>query len=479
MNKHNCEPSQQSDGLKENDITSWDRLRNRVTDELDSSLGIYVLNQALIRLERDVNLLTAQGSDGISTSRLAVLCHEYAHYLHNFSTPTGAYQFVAQLRLLRLFINTVDGSGRSGGSTRLDARATTHLAACLTWFNHLKGTYFHSRSQDALELGSVKMDTTASANFDNQQLDLVSVQATFTASVSGKILEVGTCAIGNTVICEGLAWEVERMVHMAMEESTDFVDKGTPQSPYKLARCLFEGITKKSPDSETMAKILLLALFSTDPGHALVAIAETIKECGHEPIEESLRFVVNKTSTAKYIDVAIESIRSEIKGFDERGAAGRGLIALAERSIALLEARKEDLFFEIDAFKRIVEPDVLQNLISKYPPCPILQVEESSVGLVLVGQAHHDKTKLEELGAAQAMMQFMGSHLTMSGIVSTGQARRSPCRFFGACGLDGSSDPNGPCNSEPWTKFDPQLSVGCWYAAGVSSSLGYQSYPEA
>jgi hypothetical protein len=479
MSKRRSEVSQRRDGLKENDINSLAKLRNRVTDELDSSLGIYVLNQALIRLERDVNVLTAQGDEEISTSRLAVLCHEYAHYLHNFSTPTGAYQFVAQLRLLRLFINTVDGSGKSGGSELLDARAATHLAACLTWFNHLKGTHFRLQSQDALELGTVLVNTTASADFDNEKLDLASVQATFNARVSGVLTEVGMCTVGSTVICEGLAWEVERMIHVAMAETTELVDEGTPQSPYKLARCLFEGITKKLPDSETMAKILLLALFSTDPGCALVDIAETIKDCGDQSIEESLKFVVQNRSPAKYIDHAIELLQSEIAGFEKSGPAGRGIAALAERSIALLKARKGDLFFEIDAFQQIVEPDVLQNLISKYPPCPILQVEESSVGLVLVGQANHDRTKLDELAAAQGMMQFMGSHLAMTRIVSTEQARPSPCRFFGACGLPGSSDPSGPCNSEPWTKFDPQSREGCWYAAGVSSSLGYQSGPEA
>lgn len=442
-------------------------------EELEAPLGLYWLNQALIRLESDVDVLTTEVDADLKLSRLAVLCHEYAHYLHNFSTRTGVYQFVAQLRLLRLFTHTVDKEGHCGGSARLSELASDQLASTLLWFRHLTGTTVNSSQQRHIQLRTIDYAEPVTVKFANEAIALSPVTVDFYACDSGSIDPTHTCTLGSHVITEGLAWEVERLVYQSVDESTHVLDQRTPQAPYKLARCVFEGVAKCSPDSETMAKILLLALLSSDSGLTLVAIAKEMFNRGALSIEAAFEQFLQRTPTTQYLDETIDLLKVEIKGFAQGGPAGRGIAALAQRSIDLLEARKANLFFDIDAFKRIVEPGVLSELINQHPPCPILQVKGDSTGLILLGAQNPDQSALNELGAAQAMLQFMWSHIDSSGIVQTNQARAQACRFHAICSVPAAKDPSSPCVKSPWENFERGMGEGCWYAAGVSCARGY------
>lgn len=443
-------------------------------EELEAPLGLYLLNQALIRLESDVNVLTTEVEEGdLKISRLAVLCHEYAHYLHNFSTRTGVYQFVAQLRLLRLFTHTVDEEGHCGGSARLSELASDQLASTLVWLRHLTGTTVNSSQQKQIQLHSISYDDPVTVKFANQTIALSPVTVDFYTCDSESTNPTHACKLGSHVITEGLAWEVERLVYQSVDESTHGLDQRTPQAPYKLARRVFERVAKCSPDSETMAKILLVALFSSDPGLTLVGIAKEILNRGAISIEAAFEQLLQRTPATAYLDETIELLKVEIDGFAQGGPAGRGIAALAQRSIDLLEARKANLFFEIDAFKRIVEPGVLSALINQHPPCPILQVEGDSTGLILLGAQNPDQSALNDLGAAQAMMQFMWNHIDSSGIVETNLARSQACRFHSICSVPLAKDPSGPCLKSPWKSFDRRMGEGCWYAAGVRCARGY------
>jgi hypothetical protein len=440
-------------------------------EELEAPLGLYWLNQALIRLERDVNVLTAEVDGGLKLSRIAVLCHEYAHFLHNFSTPAGVFQFVAQLRLLRIFTRTVDENGNCRGSAYLEKEINEKLDSTLAWFQHLTGTSFIWSQKQEIRLHKISYEDPISIEFANQTYKITSVTTVFGTS-NAESANPQACKLGTLVITEGLAWEIERLIYTSVDESTEGLDQRTPQAPYKLARCVFEGVSGCSPNAETMAKILLLSLFSSDSGLALIGIAKEISKRGETPLETAFEHVLQKTRTTEYLDNTIELIKAEIHGFAQRGPAGRGLAALAQRSISLLEERKTNIFFEIDAFKRIIEPGILSELINKYPPCPIIQVEDDSTGLILLGSQTPDQFALNDLGAAQGLLHFMWSHIDSNGIKPTKLVPPRACRFQSFCSMPIAKDPSGPCNTTPWKNFVCGMDEGCWYGVGVGCARG-------
>jgi hypothetical protein len=109
-----------------------------VADHLPSTtLGIYHRNHCLIRLKQDFSFWNPDNEPTLG--RLSVFVHEYFHFIHNFSTIVGLYDFVVHLRLLRPFCNTVGFDGRSMGSSVLDSEARNEIQSLLTWRNHLRG----------------------------------------------------------------------------------------------------------------------------------------------------------------------------------------------------------------------------------------------------------------------------------------------------------------------------------------------------
>ena len=89
-----------------------------VSDYLHSrTLGTYKSNLALITLQREASFWIANNESTVE--HWCMFAHEYAHFLHNFSTIAGLYDFVPHLRLMGLFVRTVDVNGTSHGTDAL------------------------------------------------------------------------------------------------------------------------------------------------------------------------------------------------------------------------------------------------------------------------------------------------------------------------------------------------------------------------
>jgi hypothetical protein len=101
------------------------------------AVGYYKTNWALISLIRSRSFWVAENEPTVE--RLCLFAHEYAHYLHNFSTIAGLYDFIAQLRFDRLFIRTVDSSGQANGMLVLDETERAEFGTLMKWRRHLRG----------------------------------------------------------------------------------------------------------------------------------------------------------------------------------------------------------------------------------------------------------------------------------------------------------------------------------------------------
>ena len=91
-------------------------------DELfNTVLGAYAPNRAFIRISNRVDLFREDGHFRTEATypSLAVFFHEYLHYVHNFSTIAGYFNFLNWLQMAFLFTHTVGEDGRSQGSNAL------------------------------------------------------------------------------------------------------------------------------------------------------------------------------------------------------------------------------------------------------------------------------------------------------------------------------------------------------------------------
>lgn len=455
-----------------------------VVDHLHSSaLGVYHRNHCLIRLTQDTSFWNPANDP--TPSRLAVFVHEYLHFVHNFSTVAGLYDFVAQLRLLRPFCNTVRADGRSVGGNVLDSETRREIAAILKWRTHLRGgTVPQIKSALGRKIAHPPFlrfrYEEHEVKIASQSIPCVGVVVTFDGSalsVSDIPVEI---SLGSEVLMEGCAVEAECIVLERTGGSADQVRACVTAYPYLTARSIFEGITGVSPSSKFLCCVCVLALQSTNPSEAFIKLANASKPEGEKMHldEDALlaRFLAN---TSAFFNQRIEAILTqmmplEIAPFELRGHAGRGLKRMLDWGIALFECRLEDSFFEFDALDKLPDLAPLVALLRSMPVCPVIQevdTADNDEEIIFFSEQEMPASVMDEIGAAQSLLHFASTHLRQDGVIlETPDVKNRPCFFSKACQAPLAKEKSIICKQTPWEAFAPSSGNGCWYALGVAAA---------
>lgn len=451
-----------------------------VVDHLQSSaLGIYHRNHCLIRLKQDYSFWHPDNEPTVG--RLSVFVHEYFHFIHNFSTVVGLYDFFVQLRLLRPFCNTVEANGRSVGSEVLDFETRSEIMSLLAWRNHLRGGASR-QSADTLKrsldhppfVGYRKVEQRVQLAV--QEIEFSSVLVAFdAAALCAGHVEV---SLGSEILMEGCAFEAECMLFERVGASGNAGFNNVPSYPYRTARAIFEGVAGYSPSHRFLCSICILALHSTDPGVAFIEIAQSCK-LGGQDLEEDVRLQRFKESSDKLFTESIGKILTEIlpleiAPFAGRGHAGRGLERMLDWCKSLFEERLKNSWFEIAALDGAPDLGPLVELLRTMPVCPVIHEVDALDGreeLIFFSEAEVPQELVDEIGAAQSLLHFSATHLSNDGnIVETSRAHRRPCFFVNACQAQLAVERSPICGNSPWEAFDQSAREGCWYAQGVSSA---------
>lgn len=101
--------------------------------------GTYSPNRAFIRLTKAC-VYWQPGWSG-RPEDFAVFLHEYAHYLHNFSTGAGVNYFLYELETVQLFLMTVGPDGTSKGISALEPRWQEHYRLLQQLRGRLRGDF--------------------------------------------------------------------------------------------------------------------------------------------------------------------------------------------------------------------------------------------------------------------------------------------------------------------------------------------------
>ena len=277
---------------------------------------------------------------------------------------------------------------------------------------------------------------------------------------------------------EGIAWEIERLLFISQDEDTANLDARIPDYPYKLARVVFEDISKYEPTSAHFARVILLALQSSNPGFSFLELAENARDLhaqGSSAADISNRLVTDmaRLTHGHVDDLVLKTLDAEIKPFRTRGPVGRGLESMVDRCKELLQVRRDKPFFELEFVEAGSERGSLVDLIKMCPPCPVIQQTGPNTGdikYMMLSAQPLDQAQLGALGATQGLIQFANSHIGRNSIAPTTGARGGPCRFLGACNAPFAEQKPDSCRQRPWESFSPAVDNGCWYATGVAHS---------
>lgn len=446
------------------------------------TLGSYARNHSLIRLGRDASFWHPQNEPTLH--RLAVFLHEYLHFTHNYSTVVGLYDFFVQLRLVRLYCNTVDREGKSHGEPVLSPDAQKEARSVLEWRQHLRG----SVGQDAFNtLRRAKSHPPfvriQRSNFQltigPQTIETHGVAAVFDTSGLGTGLASIEVKLGGDVLMEGCAVEAECLLYEQSGASSDEIRKQVPVYPYLTARAVFEGIAGFSPTSRFFCRICVLALQSTDPGDALVQLAEACKMAGPRADEASL--IGSFLSSSKgFFHSAVkrileDSLQREVEPFAMRGRAGRGLQRMAGWASDLFNRRLGDEFFELGPVEATPDLGPIVEMLRSLPTCPVVQEIDActdSQELLYFSETEVSPELAQEIGAAQALFHLTDAHIVAGRFSETSPAVSRACPFFKACRAPIAATSPEICGKRPWESFNSAATEGCWYGIAVACSRG-------
>lgn len=376
--------------------------------------GSYLVNRALIRLSMEASFWLRTNEPTIE--RLSIFIHEYAHYLHNFSTIAGIYEFIADLRRARLFINTVDQHGRSHGHAALGDAEKREYASAVAWRDHLSGNTIAPYSE-SYHVRDVKFSLESVKRIEfpvllgPQSFTFVQVLLNVAVSSASAPTESVQVRLGSHVLMEGLAWEIEHMLYQSVGLDSHPMEGRIPAFPYTFCRQVFESVSCIKPSREILAKALLLALQSSDPGSSFVAICEAFKNI-ETPAKQAKKIAQLTETTLLVFEVVAPRLvdgilQSEASAFAKRGHAGRGIASLVDLCRQYILVRLENPFFELDIISSGLDRDALEAMLAKYPPCPILQStgpDSCDIEFYLLGGSALEEKTQAELGAAQSLL---------------------------------------------------------------------------
>ncbi|WOB11330.1 hypothetical protein [Piscinibacter gummiphilus] len=446
------------------------------------ALGSYARNHSLIRLGRDASFWHPENEPTLH--RFAVFVHEYLHFIHNYSTVVGLYDFFVQLRLVRLYCSTVDSEGKSHGERVLSSGEQEESRSVLAWRRHLRGSA-GGNALNALRRAKAHppLMRIESSDFQlvigPQKIDAHHVSAIFDASELGVGLASIEIQLGGDVLMEGCAIEAECLLYEKFGASAGEVRKQLPAYPYLTARAVFEGIAGFSPTSGFLCRVCVLALQSTDPGAAFVQLAEACKIADLSVRESDLIriFLANSKDFFRSAVQLIleESLQREVAPFATRGLAGRGLQRMAGWANDLFNRRLEDEFFELGPVETMPDLVPMVAMLRSLPTCPVVQEIDTSTDsqeLLYFSEIEVPVELTREIGAAQALFHLTDAH-TFNGVFSeTPPAVSRACPFFKACRAPLATASPEICGRRPWESFSPAATEGCFYSAGVICSRG-------
>lgn len=454
-------------------------------------LGLYETHRFCLRLSPDVSLLDAAGAPKTTLERdvLVVLVHEYFHYLHNLSTPSGfcAFQIFQQLLVALSHAMKDDGTCEPAGvPAELNDRVRESLAA-LAVLEGRKALPLHPSPAVGLGVVDVVLGVVEVRGVKVHQADVK-----WRIERRDGTREEVVLAAGAHFIEEGVAYLVEEFVQQGRVTFDESGATPTPQYPYKAYRVLVSALAP-SASPLTAVHLGILALCTNRPGASLVHALRAYERLRQSGVSDDIACRTVRDSMSEIVKSIVQRICSTELGeiatmHLERGIVGDGHAHVLDDFRGLLTKRAGDLWFDVEWCREdgSVDLAVLSQLLLTTTPCDVIQegfglAEQPGRDALLTfksgGVARDDGGVLPSavhsgLRAMQAQFDFLLAHLSPThGIVATRVPSPRRCPFFSSCTLEMRKTEPDVCRDEPWRRLTAKGET-CWYGLAVAATLG-------
>lgn len=454
---------------------------SRSYHEMESgAAGTYARNRGLIQLQKASAFWDRDWAG--TPEAYAVFLHEYAHYLHNYSTGAGVTELIYEMSIAQIFMMTVDAGGHSRGIEVLEPWLQKHYQALQEFRRIIRGDYhlppdaaIHRR---ASRIRYVSHETSIECIKFPRQGDTEIGRVTVEVEVGSSFAEPTKhiMELGSSMVMEGVAFELECFHLEQRGVNIETYAVNVPPAPYKIARRVLEGITGATLSHAQCIKACLLALQATDPGYALVDVANRIRR-GPEVPDKVLDVIaadVCRWMEKEAVSGLLNALCDQVRVFSLRPLLTGSMNWFEQQIRTYMAARVKNPFFELDLGSLDVASQGLYAFFERFPPCAVQIIDKQSslpAPIAYVWGQAVDADLVDSLAGYHAMMDFALAHCS-TGLGSTASARMRKCPFNESCSLATKQTSPDICMKTPWRSFDPSVAQQCWYGAGVGASRG-------
>lgn len=403
--------------------------------------------------------------------------HEYIHYLHNMSTPSGIIFLVNELNFLFEFMKGTDDKGfhTKGYCPEGDAKSILNIHRLF------QGGVSGDLPPDKVVVTKWKFGQPVvtqesqviySNTFDHFERTSIAVQVcTYPEGTYHFTLDIGI-----HVLTEGIAYEVDREIRRRIGIWPN-LDAHTPPIPYLVFKPLLESLVGRKTTLHERLILGTCALLDYSPGRGLLRACDALKRGRTTDSPEFLRYF---SQLKNGLDGFLRDLIFDVMPKAKRNFKGSALMeAGLEQYFVLIkksfEMRTRFPFMEM-AFIDIDSVKSFYQFVAVLAPQWICQEKPNDE--VLISWVGHpdlvDTIDEPAMSTLQSAFHYMEHHLKPSGeIRNTADIQGVRCPFSGACQVQEHYQFPKACNTAPWTieieQVDDKIENVCFYNSGVRS----------
>lgn len=402
--------------------------------------------------------------------------HEYIHYLHNISTPTGISFLLNEINSIYEFLKGTNEKGVYLG--RPNDLSLEKIIARNRKIMYGGGEGEAPPSGIKIAAWSFSSPTATVEERVLQEND-IHVASNVSIAVSAKAAQGNTynfrIDIGFYFITEGIAYEIDREIRRRLDVWID-LDESTPAFPYLAYQPLIESLLGRKSTLHERIMLGTCALLSQTPGEGLIKACNILKHRSTDSAEFVAYFIDLKLGLESFSRRLTTSVLPTLKKL-VRGSPEfeRGLEIYFDIIGRAIEVRTKFPFMEL-GFRNINSVDGFYRAIAEISPQWICQEKEGGSSSIHWIGNHEAVSKIDEtaISVLQSIFHYVQAHRSGDGLfTTTSELKGLKCPFFGACQVQRVNDSPAMCGTKPWA-LELNLSGDlknpvCFYNAGVRS----------